>query len=200
MHRIKHGKNIRFKTIEKACEKLGVDVNDITIRMEEGSCGDEFKFKECDPDIISKLRKNSLKKRKKFQIVGLKQLRKQQKVSKEHIANSVGKSAQMIGVWERGEQAIYEEYVEKIKKVLDIPPEAIIEVTEKNKNLILNHKKLPKINSPTKQRSRTYKYRGYLITPTGNGLWRVHNTYLSQEYKTLSDCKKYIDSKVGEIR
>lgn len=49
----------------------------------------------------------------------------------------------------------------------------------------------------TNQRTRIYKYRGYLITPTDGGLWWIHSTYFGRECKTLSECRNYINSKLG---
>lgn len=127
IHRMKNGKNISLQTIEKICDEFCIPIDVVVIKTDSG-----FELREFDPTFLPTLKlrvRYPLSKRKrKFHIVNLKQLRKGQKVTREEIAVHLGITAQTIGLWERNSQYIYEEYVDKLKAILVIPPNAIVEV------------------------------------------------------------------------
>lgn len=118
-----------IETIEKICKAYQLPIEKVVSILDDNGnpyVGGYIPQKiEIKKRIITQAHST---RRKKYSIKNLKKLRKEQGYTQDEAAEYVGVVKQTVSLWERNQQYVYEEYLEKLVELLKIPDENISEV------------------------------------------------------------------------
>lgn len=114
---------VTLRTINKICEHFNIPIERVVAVIDES--GEVYEDKE---EIEDEIAQNQPPRRRKFKVADLKAIRKATNLLQQDVAEYIGVHKQLVGLWERGGQAIYEEHFVKLKELLQIPEENVEEI------------------------------------------------------------------------